>query len=437
MIPKYSRPESPISEDLSNLEVVEESVNMEWKNFFKSQDIKKIIQTTLDNNRDLRVAMLNVDAARALYDVSKSDLLPTFEGQGSFIKRNSSADIYSAEIAINAFEVDLFGKIRSRNKAILEDFFSTEQARKSAEIVLIAEVADAYLQLLANKEILKIASQNLKTQEKSYNLVKQQFKSGIISKSDLADARKVIEDAKFNKSFYGQQIKQDKNALLFLMGISNSDVLDGKYRLKNVKLMEKLPTNLKSEILLFRPDIMQAEHNLKAANAQIGAARAAFFPTISLVGSAGFASEELSRLFYGGSSKAWNYSPSITVPIFSAGRNSNNLKYSKIIKKIEIANYEKSIQNAFREVSDEFVIRKNITDQLKSKHNLEAAARISYLNSKNRYQQGIDNYIDLADRTEDLFLAQIEKINLEKEKLSNLIRIYKVLGGSSTKSHIK
>ncbi len=371
MIPGYKRPEAPVEKTLGENSIQEKLVSeIKWQDFFKSPNLQKIIKTTLENNRDFAVAVLNIDAAQALYRVKRSDLLPSVNAQGGINKQKNqlfgnqvgaSGTItrYEANVA-SAFEIDLFGKIRSQNQSVLETFFATQEAKNAAQIALIAEVSNAYLQLLADQKILDLAKETVAAQEKSYQLIAKKFEYGVISKLDLAGSKSGIETAKANQALYSKLVDQDKNALVLLMGVKNSDLFDGKEKLEDIKLMDNLPAGLSSEILFSRPDIMQAEHQLKSANANIGAARAAFFPSISLTGSVGYASTNLSNLFSGGSSAAWSFSPSINLPIFEGGKNIANLDYAKISKNIYIAKYEKAIQTAFREVADELSAKKNL-----------------------------------------------------------------------------
>jgi multidrug efflux system outer membrane protein len=441
MIPGYKRPEAPVEKNLGENVTTQEKLvsEIKWQDFFKSPNLQKIIKTTLENNRDLRVAVLNIDAAQALYRVKRADLLPSVNAQGGITKQKNqlfgnqvggSGTItrYEANVA-TAFEIDLFGKIRSQNQSALEAFFATKEAKNATQIALIAEVSNAYLQLLADQKILDLAKETVAAQEKSYQLIAKKFEYGVISKLDLAQSKTGIETAKANQALYYKLVEQDKNTLVLLMGVKNSDVFTGKEKLEDIKLMENLPVGLSSEVLFSRPDIMQAEHQLKSANANIGAARAAFFPSISLTGSVGYASTDLSNLFSGASSAAWSFSPSINLPIFEGGKNIANLDYAKISKNIYIAKYEKAIQTAFREVADELAAKKNLDAQMAAQNNLAEAASDAYKISSARYSAGIDSFINVADSQRTLFSAQQNQIALEKEKLSNLVRLYKVLGG--------
>lgn len=436
------RPQSPIAEKFPGSdEIAQEKLmdQVKWQEFFKSPDLQKIIETALENNRDLRVAALNIDAARALYRISQSDLLPTINAEGSLTKQKTPANAsitgattttskYSANLASTAFEVDLFGRVRSQNKSALETFFATKEAKNATQIALVAETANAYLQLLADREILELAEDNLTAQEKSSKLINKKFEYGIISKLG-ATQFSGLDNARSAKAIYTKKVAQDKTALLLLMGVASSDLLDKPGKLADIELMETLPTNLKSDVLLSRPDIMKAEHELKSANADIGAARAAFFPSISLTGSVGYASSDLSKLFSKGSGGAWSFAPQITMPIFAGGSNIATLNYAKVSKNIYIARYEKSIQTAFKEVSDELSSYKSLKDQMEAENNLANAATDAHKMITARYEQGIDSFIDLANAKENLFFAKQSQIDLEKEQLSNLIQLYKVLGG--------
>ncbi len=443
MIPGYKRPEAPVEKNLGENVIKQEKLvsEIKWQDFFQSPNLQKIIKTTLENNRDLRVAVLNIDAAQALYRVKRADLLPSINVQSGLNKQKNKlfgnqlggpATITRYEAnAASAFEIDLFGKIRSQNQSVLETFFATQEAKNATQIALIAEVSNAYLQLLADQKILDLAKETLAGQEKSYQLTAKKFEYGVISKLDLAQLKTGIETAKANQALYSKLVEQDKNALVLLMGVKNSDLLEGKEKLEDIKLIDNLPVGLASEILLSRPDIMQAEHQLKSANANIGAARAAFFPSISLTGSVGYASTDLSNLFSGAASAAWSFAPSISLPIFEGGRNIANLDYAKISKNIYIAKYEKAIQTAFREVADELSAKKNLDAQIAAQNELAKAAEDAYKISSARYEAGIDNFINVADSQRTLFNAQQNQIALTKEKLSNLVRLYKVLGGGA------
>lgn len=448
MIPDYDRPDLPVSaqwpqgqayEGIAGVSEADIS-KVNWQSFFLSPPMQRVIQTSLDNNRDLRVASLQVEQARALYRVERAALVPSIGATGSGtrqgIPENASglgkdtvSSTYSANIGTTAFELDLFGRIRSMNERALEEYFATEEAQQAARIALIAETANAYLTYLADKKLLGITEDTLKSQQKAYALIKKRYDLGTSSQLDLEQARTSVETARANRARYLRFVAQDRNALELLMGTAPDMAVLDSLTLDTVQLADNLPVGLPSAVLLERPDIKQAEHSLKAANANIGAARAAFFPTISLTGSAGFASESLSDLFKSGSSLAWSFIPSITLPIFEGGKNIANLDSATAGQKIAVAQYEKSIQTAFREVADELAARGTYTEQLAAQTALANATGNAYRISRARYDQGTDNYLSVLDSQRELYSAQQSEITVQQERLSNLVNLYKVLGG--------
>lgn len=448
MIPDYDRPDMPVSvewpqgqayegiEGVTNADISQ----VNWQSFFLSPPMQQVIQISLDNNRDLRVASLQVEKARALYRVERAALVPSVDATGSGtrqgIPENASglgkdtvSSTYSANLGATAFELDLFGRIRSLNEKALEEYFATEEAQQAARITLIAETSNAYLTYLADKKLLEITEETLRAQQESFALIEQRRDLGIGSQLDLEQARTSVETARANRARYVRYVAQDRNALELLMGATPDAIMLDALTLDTVELADDLPVGLPSAVLLERPDIRQAEHSLKAANANIGAARAAFFPTISLTGSAGFASESLSDLFKSGSSLAWSFIPQITLPIFSGGRNIANLDSATASQKIAVAQYEKSIQTAFREVSDELAARGTYSEQLDAQTALVSATGNAYQISRARYDQGTDNYLSVLDSQRALYNAQQSEITVQQERLSNLVNLYKVLGG--------
>lgn len=445
MIPHYLQPDMPVTKTWDKRmmpEPVSEDASkamaaIGWKQFFVSEPLRQVIETTLENNRDLRTAALNVQAAQALYRVQRADLLPGVDAAGSSTRQKITeaqagteyiSSTYTANLASTAFELDLFGRIRSENKAALETYFASASARDAVQVSLVAEVANAYLQWLADRKILKLTNETLQTQEKSYELINASYKKGVASKLDLAQVRTAVETARSNKALYQRYVMQDKNALLLLMGNTPKDGLP-KATLDSIELMQYLPTDLTSEVLLMRPDVQEAEHQLKADNANIGAARAAFFPTISLTGSYGYASSDMSDLFSSAASGAWSFVPRITLPIFQGGRNIANLDYSKLKKEASVAQYEKTIQTAFKEVADELAAYATLDDEIKARKALVEATQESYDLSYARYKHGIDSFLNVLDAQRSLFSAQQQEIEVEKQRLANLVNLYKVLGG--------
>lgn len=448
MIPDYERPVPPVAAEWPAGMAAAEAVPQEkpvaairWQSFFQSPELRKVIATALEHNRDLRVAALRVEEARATYQIQRANLVPNVTAGVSGNKQRVSQNVpfqggansfiteyYTAEVSAS-YGLDFFGRIRSLNRAALQDFLATEEAQKAVQVSLIAEVANVYLQLQADREILRLTEETLQTQEKSYNLISQRFEKGVGTQLELSQARIPVETARVNHALYTRLAMQDRNALVVLLGRENTDALLGESALEKVELMQQLPVGLPSEVLLLRPDVRQAEHALLAANANIGAARAAFFPSISLTGSIGQASAELGDLFTGAAGKIWSFAPSISVPIFQGGRNFANLDASKARKEIAIAEYERAIQNAFREVADELTARATLDDQHAAQANLVEASQQAYDTSNARFRQGIDSFLTVLDAQRSLFGAQQQLIEIEKQRLANAVNLYKVLGG--------
>jgi outer membrane protein, multidrug efflux system len=451
MIPEYSRPESPVAAEwpVQAPPAVDDegkpltpAASVAWQEFFQSPHLQEVLATALDNNRDLRVALLNVEAARNAYRIQRAEILPSVDGNVGGVRqkitRNTPfnagggsaiyAEYYTAEVT-GSWEVDIFGRLRSLNRWALESYFASEEERRAVQVALIAETANAYLQLLADREILDLTKKTFEAQQSSYKLVSQRFEKGIAGKLELAQARIPLETARVNYALYSRLIQQDINALTLLMGRENTKALLGNDKLENVKLLEALPIGLPSDVLLLRPDIRQAEHELLSANANIGAARAAFFPRITLAGGIGQSSAELSDLFSGPAGEIWSFTPSISVPLFSGGANWANLLVSQNQRDIAVANYEKAIQVAFREVADELAARATLDDQLQAQADLVQAATDAYDTSRARYDQGVDSFLSVLDAQRSQYEAQQMLIETQKQRLANTVNLYKVLGG--------
>jgi len=413
-----------------------------WKDVFHSPTLRGLIASSLDNNRDLRVAVLNVEAARSAYGVTRADLLPSVDANGERSRSRTPPDLsstgravtsttYTANLGVTAFEIDLFGRMRSLNAQALENFLATQEAQASARTTLIAEVANAWLTLLADRRQLQLTEETLASRQKSQDLIDAKFANGIGTQLDVAQARTSLETARANHAAYTRAVAQDRNALELLVGrpLTAADIVDDGDDLS--ELVALPPAGLSSSVLLRRPDIREAEHTLKAANAYIGAARAAFFPTISLTGSYGFGSSRLGGLFEG-AARAWTFAPSLSMPIFDAGRNFDNLDAAKAQRDIAVATYEKAIQTAFREVADGLAARKTLVDQIAAQKALVDASQESLTLSQARYDRGVSSYLDVLDAQRSLYAAQQTQISLEMSQLTNLVTLYKALGGGTS-----
>jgi multidrug efflux system outer membrane protein len=336
---------------------------------------------------------------------------------------------YNVGLGVSSYELDLFGRVQSLKDQALEQYLATEQARNSIQISLVAETANAWLTLAADRERLKIARETLASQQEYYQIIKHRFEAGITSALDLYQAQTTLDAARVDIARYTTLVAQDENALNLLVGKPlTGDLLPTE--LGAVTALQELPIGLPSDVLMKRPDIMAAEHRLKGANANIGAARAAFFPRIGLSASFGTASAKLTDLFQPGS-VAWSFVPQISVPLFDTGRNIAGLDVSKADRDIAVAQYEKAIQTAFREVADSLAQRGTINDQLIAQQSLTDATDESHKLSQARYDKGVDSYLTVIIAQRSLYNAQQNLIGIRLAKLTNQTTVYKVLGGGA------
>ncbi|MBM4288268.1 MAG: efflux transporter outer membrane subunit [Deltaproteobacteria bacterium] len=446
MTPKYSRPSAPIPVDWPSGPAYKNAAaspgaplaeDLPWRDFFTDVKLQEIITTALENNRDLRLATLNVERARALYRIQRAELYPAVEAGArasrervhlSGTKGLTTVEQYGVNLGLTAWEIDFFGRIRSLAQSALEEYFATAQGRRSAQILLLAEIANAYLTLASDRENLKLAQSTLKTQQDAYNLIRRRFEVGLAPELDLRQAQTRLEAARVDVALYTELAAQDENALNLLAGALVPAALLPQ-ELSTIKPMAEVTPGLSSEVLLGRPDILQAESLLKAANANIGAARAAFFPRISLTSAFGTASGDLGGLFQSGS-YVWNYAPRLVLPIFDA-RTWSGLKATRVEREIALTKYEKAIQTAFREVADALATRGTIGDQLAAQQSLVEATARAYQLSNARYEKGIDIYLTVLDAQRSLYAAQQGLIATRLAQLANQVRLYTVLGGGS------
>jgi len=444
--PKYNRPEAPVSTEWPSGSAYQNGTmtqntnsvsDLKWQEFFRDEKLQKIIETTLNNNRDLRLAVLNVERARAIYGIQRAELLPTVNVVGSGGKQRSATDLtepeqprtterYDVNLGVVAWELDLFGRIRSLKKQALQEYLATEEVRRAAQITLVSEVAGVYLTLAADRENLKLAQSTLKTQKDAYDLVQRQYDSGIATELDLQRVKTQVDAAKGGIARYTQLVAQDQNALNLLAGASvPHELLPAD--LTGITPLKDIFPGLSSETLLLRPDVMAAEHRLKAAYAFIGAARAAFFPRISLTTTIGTASTELSGLF-GSGADTWSFTPLVSIPIFDA-RTWSAYRVSKTTREMALTQYEKAIQTAFREVADSLAVCGTVDQQVTAQQSIVNSTQKIYDLSDKRYTQGIDGYLSVLDAQRSLYAAQQGLISLQLAKIANQVRLYAVLGG--------
>lgn len=444
LAPKYKKPEAPIPGDWPGGPAYRETqgptpAELRWQEFFPDEKLQKILEAALKNNRDLRLAALNVQRARALYGIQRAELWPSVNAAGSGSIQRVPADLsltgqemtaeqYSLTVGISYWEIDFFGRIQSLKDRALEEYLATEQAQRSAQILLISAVASAYLTLAADRENLKVAESTRETQKTVYDLIRRRYEVGLASQLDLRQAQTQVDTARGEVARFTQLAAQDENALNLLVGSRlPSDLLP--MELGSVTPLKEISAGISSEVLLGRPDILAAEHLLKAANAFIGAARAAFFPRIALTTAAGTASSELSGLFKSGSG-TWIFAPEIVMPIFDA-RTWSAYDASKVQREIALVQYEKAIQTAFREVADVLAVQGTVEEQLSAQQSLVNAVAETYRLSNVRYIKGIDSYLGVLDAQRSLFAAQQGLVGIQLARLANQVRLYAVLGGGT------
>jgi multidrug efflux system outer membrane protein len=446
LAPKYTQPEAPIPVEWPQGAAYKGAgaargavtvPELRWREFFTDARLQKLIETALNNNRDLRLAALNAEKARALYGVQRAELFPPVNATGSGSKRHSSSDLtrpgeprttkeFSVNLGIASWEIDFFGRIRSLKEQALQEYLATEQARRSAQIALMSGIARSYVLLAADRGNLNLAGSTLETQQGVYDLIRRQYEVGLANELDLRRAQTQVDAARGEVARFMQLVAQDRNALNLLAGSPvPEDLLPSD--LSNVSPPRDISPGLSSEVLLRRPDIMEAEHQLKAAYAFIGAARAALFPRIALTTAVGTASTELSGLFNSGSG-TWSFAPQITMPIFDA-RAWAALRVSKTVREIALTQYEKVIQTAFREVADSLAVQGTVERQVKAQQSLVNALAETHRLSKVRYTNGIDSYLGVLDAQRSLYAAKQGLIGLRLAKIANQVSLYAVLGG--------
>ncbi|MCP1640642.1 multidrug efflux system outer membrane protein [Pseudomonas citronellolis] len=436
LAPDYQRPAAPVAAQWPGAAPAGASqADVDWREFFVDARLRDTVARALANNRDLRVAALNVEYQRAQYRIQRAELFPAVSASAEGTRQRALSDgttavssQYSVGLGVSSYELDLFGRLRNLKDAALEDYLALEQTRRSTQISLVAEVASAWMTLAADQQLLKLASDTHASQQKTYELVQRSHGLGGESGLSLAQARSTVESARAEAASYASQVEQDRNALELLVGERlDASLLPGDTGL-DAALLVTVPAGLPSSLLQRRPDVLAAEHTLKAANADIGAARAAFFPSVSLTASGGSASGELSGLFKSGS-RAWSFAPSINLPIFDAGSNQAGLDAAKITRDIDVANYEKALQTAFSEVADALSVRSHINERLDAQRELTAATDKSYDLSLALYKQGSDSFLEVLDAQRSLYSAQQTLISLELAEQVNRVTLYKVLGG--------
>ncbi len=408
-----------------------EVADIGWRDFFVDPRLQTVITQSLENNRDLRVAVLNVERARAQYRIQRADRVPAIGVQGQMTRSGGDAPVteqFSANLGVVEFELDLFGRVRNLSQAALQQYFAEAANRRSAQLSLVAEVANAWLTLGADSEQLRIAQATLATYEDSLRLTEARRQLGGASALELSQTRTLVETARTDVARFAGQVAQDRNALVLLAGGPVDAALLPQAEVTEVASVRPLPAGMPGDVLLQRPDVMAAEHVLLSANANIGAARAAFFPSISLTGSIGSASSELSGLFDSGT-RVWSFIPKLTLPIFQGGKLRANLGMATADRDIALAQYEKAIQVGFREAADALALNESLDAQLSSQQALVAAAEQAQQLSQARYDAGLDSFLTLLDARRTAYTARQSLVSTQLAQQSNQVALYKVLGG--------
>ncbi|MFT7773705.1 efflux transporter outer membrane subunit [Roseateles sp.] len=438
MAPAYERPAAPVATQwpVPQAKTADaKATDIGWREFFTDTTLQQLIEQALANNRDLRVAVLNVERAQAQYGVQRADRMPTVSaGAGQTATSAPGGTItrqYTATLGVSAYELDLFGRVKSLNDAALQQYLASDDARRSAQIGLVAQVAGGYLTLAADQERLRVAEQTLLARQDSLRLTQRLQAAGVSSTLDLRQAEIAAETAQSDLASLTAQVAQDRHALELLVG---QPLTPAQWPTAGtaapVTQLAELSAGLPSDTLLARPDVQQAERALQAANANIGAARAAFFPRISLTASAGTASSELDGLFRSGSGM-WSFIPQVSLPIFDAGRNQANLKVAQVDRDIAVAQYEKAIQSAFRDVADALAQRATLGQQVASQQRLVTQTQDALRLAEARYEKGVDDRLATLDAQRSLYAAQQGLIAARLAQQVNRVTLYKALGGGA------
>lgn len=452
LAPVYSQPDAPVAsawpastgakaaKDTATAATATATTG--WESFITDDRLRRTVTLALANNRDLRVAVQNIEKARAQYGVQRAELFPSVAATAGGTRQRTSASAsssgessigtqYTAALGFSSYELDLFGRVRNLNEAALQSYLSTEATRRGTQISLVAEVASAWLTLAADNARLQLAQDTLASRQRSYALTGRMHALGASSALVLAQAQTTVDSARVDVASYTAQVAQDRNALDLLAGAGVPDDLLPAAGMAPASALVDVPAGLPSALLQQRPDVLAAEHTLQGSNADIGAARAAFFPTISLTASTGSTSTALSGLFKGGNG-AWSFAPSVSLPIFNAGSNRASLDAARAQREIDLATYEKTVQTAFKEVADALALRGSLSEQLAAQQSLVDATQKSYTLSNALYRNGSYSYLEVLDAQRSLYTAQQTLIGLRLSEQSNRITLYKVMGGGDT-----
>ena len=437
LTPTYERAVPPVPETLPVTESAAATVAViGWEDLVESEDLAGLITLALENNRDLRAATARIALAEAQYGITRAARLPSVSASGSvtetgtFDGDSASAllmDSARAQLGVTAYELDLFGRVASLNEAALQTYLSTVEGERSVKISLISSVAQAWLTLAADQERLRLAKETVESQGASLSLTRELFDSGVVTEIDVRRASASVETAKAQVAQFTGLVRQDLNALRFVVGADVPADIAGKAVLSPSPLMDRLAVGASWNILLSRPDVLAAERQLRAANANIGAARAAYFPVISLTGSAGYSSTGLDDLFDGGGT--WSVGPQVSLPIFDGGSRKANLGVSKANRDLTLAQYEQSIQTAFRETADALAVAQTVDDRIAALRRLVEDTSVTLNLSRERFRVGIDDYFSVLDAQRNDYESRQNLIGAERDRALNVVALFRALGG--------
>ena len=437
--PSYQRPDAPVPASLPGTQGQATAVIGNWQQVVKDPRLNKVVSMALNSNRDVQKAIADIDAARAQFGETRASLFPTVNAEltGSRGRTTTTTGVNTtaqADGAVSSFELDLFGRNQSLSRAARETWLASEYTAQNTRLTMIAELSTAWVTLAADNSNLALAQQTMASAADSLKIVQRQQQIGTAAATDVSSAMSVYQQARASVASYQTLVMQDKNAINLLAGQTVADsLLPGTLESLGENTITLVPAGVASSVLLKRPDIQEAEHNLLSANANIGAARANFFPTISLTASAGVGSDSLSSLFSHGMS-VWSFAPSISLPLFSGGSNMAQLRYAEAEKKGLIATYEKTIQSAFKDVADALARRQTLGEQLDAQRQYVAAEQQTFDVAMKRYQAGVGDYLTALTAQRTLWSAQQTLIELQQTELDNRITLWQSLGGGASSS---
>lgn len=445
LAPRYDRPALPVGAawptPTAGATSAVSGADIAWRDVFLDPRLQSVIALALEQNRDLRVAVANIEQARAQYRIQRANLLPAINASGAGSRSRTPASVsqtgqaevtdqYSVTAGFSSYELDLFGRVRSLSDAALQSFLSTAETRRTVQISLISEVANAYLSLAADQDLLAITLDTLASREAGLDLSRKRFEAGATSELDLRQAQTLTEQARSDAAVARAQVEQDRNALRLLVGAEVPADLLPNGDLQRVAVLADIPAGLPSDVLVRRPDVLAAERTLQSQNANIGAARAAFFPRISLTGSTGTISPELGDLF-GAGTRSWSFAPQVVLPIFAGGANIANLRGAEASRDAAVATYEKAVQTAFREVADALAVQATINDRVAAQERLVEAAAVTQRLTQARYDRGVDSYLLLLDAQRTLYAARQTLLQAQLARTANRVELYRALGGGA------